>query len=328
MIRVFLLFILFFCSACENKPLTHFKGWAMTMPYRIVIGKKLTKKEQNKVLNIIYDSFKEVDLIYNNWNPTSEISLFNNSETTEWIEISPKLSRFLEKCHDYVKLSQNRFDPTIGSIFADWQQSLQKRQVLEKAHAQDSVGWNTIEIKKNALRKTHKLCKLDFCALSKGYAVDLIMEKLRENGFHNMFVEWGGEIKCSGTHPQEREWLIEIQSPEKEGLPEDFKYIHLKDQAIATSGNFMMYEWKVKEESFFHIFNPLKKRPVKKTENGPTSVTVIAPDCITADALATACMTFEELTDAITWAEKIVEKNPNITFYMVNPKQKVFKKIL
>jgi len=297
----------------------------MTMPYHIAIGEKISKKKQKKILSLIRQCFEKTDYHYNNWNPSSEISQFNQSKSLEPVNISSELSTLLYLCKQCGEMTDRRFDPTVGSIFQIWRQSLQKNQI-PKNPPNEAVGWQNIFLKNLTLQKKHLKCQLDLCGISKGYTIDLMVQKLQELGYDHFFVQWGGEISAKGHHPSGRSWKMQIRIPEAKDLPEKQTLLELKNQSIATSGNFMLHEWRAQKKSYFHIFDPIEKKPVEKK---PTfsSVSVIAPNCYLADAIATASMTFDSLENLKLWAQTIAEKNPAISFYIYCDKDKKILRI-
>lgn len=314
--RVITLFLssLFLFFSCNTPSVTtQFQGYAMTMPYRVVIGKKLTNKEKRRLNQTITNSFHTTHEVFNNWNSNSEISQINQSRSTENIPLSKTLSKLLYLCEECVSLTQGRFDPTIGSILSDWRQSLQKR-TLPKKIQEKAVGWKNLSLHPDTLKKNHPKCRLDLCAIAKGYTLDLLSAYLKDLGYENFFLEWGGEILARGTHPNKRKWKVSINTLNSPTLD-------ICNQSIATSGNFMPYKWQYKKKEYFHIFDPKTKKPLEVAPSF-TSVTVVAPSCYLADALATASMTCANLSDFRSWAQKIIKKNPDIHFYIYQDKEK------
>lgn len=163
---------------------------------------------------------------------------------------------------------------------------------LEEVKA--SVGWHFVHCVDRCFWKDSSLTALDFGGIAKGYAVDLLVEKLRAAGYQNFYVEWGGEIRTSGQHPSGRPWKVGIQ-----GL----SAIDLSNAAIATSGSYIQ-NWTVGSSSYTHIIDPNRKEPLQNSTI--TSVSVIASSCREADAIATALMLFPSKEEAQKWAQ---EKN-------------------
>jgi thiamine biosynthesis lipoprotein len=136
----------------------------------------------------------------------------------------------------------------------------------------------------HAIRKEDPLLRLDLSAIAKGYAVDQLAYLLEYRGLRNYLIEIGGEIRTAGTHSDGKPWRIGIQPP-ADGLDLEFVVVP-GDAAVATSGDYQNF-YMLAGRKVSHTIDPGSARPV---ENGLTSVSVIAPDAMQADALATTLM--------------------------------------
>src|SRR5690606_31260038 len=144
---------------------------------------------------------------------------------------------------------------------------------------------------------------LDFSAIAKGYAVDVVADLLEAQGIVNMLVEIGGELVARGVNDKGEVWKVGINRPdEKEMSNELFSIIALNDKALATSGNYRNY-YVVDSVRYSHTIDPRSGYPV---QHGLLSATVVAPDCMTADAYATALMVMGT-ENAITLLDQVEE---------------------
>ena len=150
----------------------------------------------------------------------------------------------------------------------------------------DSLG-NSIPACK--IVKNNKNAKLDFNAIAQGLAVDIIAEKLESKGAKNYFVEIGGEIRVCGLNTEGSLWRIAIDKPIENSSAEDREYqeiIMLKDKSVATSGSYRKF-YEKEGIKYSHTIDPKTGYPVQHTL---LSATVVADNCGTADAMATAFM--------------------------------------
>lgn len=298
--------------------ITTFSGVAMTIPYSIQVGADLDAKEQIIAEQIIRETFEEVDSLYNRWNPDSELSALNRLKAYEKKTLSPKLATLLEKTAEIVRVSDTLFDPTIHPLQQLWKQKLELGQEPtqeELAAVKPSLGWDKIHLENGVFWKDDSATQMDLCAIAKGYAVDLLIMRLKDKSFSSLFVEWGGEIKTAGTHPEGRPWRIFISCFGQTDPDKALAILPIIDQAIATSGTYQQ-KWQVKDKSFSHIFNRLKLSPIRVEKRQIASASVVAPDCALADALATCCLLFDSPKQALAWAEKIQKENVQIRFIM------------
>ncbi len=149
------------------------------------------------------------------------------------------------------------------------------------------VGMDMVDMSSDSLRKKKPGVQLDFSALAKGYGVDLIGTFLANRGIQHFFVDIGGEVVVSGESPRGDAWRIGISDPrDNAGLEDIQTAIPITDRAMATSGNYRnVYE--ANGVKYSHTINPQTGYPERSSL---LSATVLAANCMQADALATACM--------------------------------------
>lgn len=324
--------VLFMLSSCQSEshfPLsprnfpTHFSQNIMTIDYHIMIGDPLTASDQLKVQHVIDSTFKEIDAIYNKWNPLSEISQLNRLPAHTPILLSPQLNQFLERIDQLVKYSDGRFDPTVEPIQHLWQTKLEQKTCPTEQEInalKPCIGWHTLQIADGFFTKTDARTQLDLGGVAKGYCIDLLIERLHQIGLHSLYVEWGGEIRTFGFHPSNRPWRIFISRLGSPDPTQAIAEIDLIDRALATSGDYFQY-WKAlndrgEEKVYCHIFNPLTLAPLEVKANSIASASLLALDCMTADALAKVLMLFDSIEEAQMWIGKMQEQFPYFAYWI------------
>ncbi|MCH9609477.1 MAG: hypothetical protein S4CHLAM45_09990 [Chlamydiales bacterium] len=288
--KILLLLLLTGCSLKEQNSNTYsVEKYVMDMPLCVQVEKK------GDLDSIINQTFDEVDRIYNNWNPSSEISDINNLKAFELFEVSPQLALFLGKVDQIVHLTEGRFDPTVNALQKLWKKELKRGKIPSDeqiATAQEGLGWSKVHLKGSTLYKENSQTTLDLSGIAKGYAVDLLAERLYDAGFKSVYVNWGGEIRTLGLHPSGREWRIALLGTE---------VVKTINQAIATSGSYLQL-WKVEGKFYTHLIDPFKKEPLY---NHPlSSASVLLEDCMTADAIATTLMLFNSVSEGEEWFKR------------------------
>jgi thiamine biosynthesis lipoprotein len=150
------------------------------------------------------------------------------------------------------------------------------------------VGYKNILLSNNSVYKTLDNCMLDFSAIAKGYAVDEVSALLNKLSIQQYVVEIGGEVYASGKKINGEEWSVGIEKPTfEENLTKSISYaIPLYNKAIATSGNYRNWN-PYQGKKIGHEINPHTGYPI---ETDIISASVIANDCMSADAYATAFM--------------------------------------
>ena len=157
------------------------------------------------------------------------------------------------------------------------------------------------------------MIKLDFNAIAQGYSVDLIAFFLESKGISNYLVEIGGEVLAKGKKENETLWSIGIEKPysNKDSEQKLQEIINISNKAIATSGSYRKY-YEENGLRFSHTINPKTGEP---SRNNLLSVTVMADDCMTADAYATAFMVM-----GLEKSLLMLENNHNLQAYFISSK--------
>ena len=234
---------------------------------------------------------RSVELELSMFDSLSTVSRFNRGET---VAVSSMLAEVLDVSRDVWRRSAGAFDPTVAPAVELWgfgRRRLPEGWVPDSASV-DSVralvGLETVLLTDNGRLKAAGNCAgLDFSAIAKGLGVDCVAAMLRRNGCNDYIVEIGGEIAVSGLSPRRRPWRVQIDSPAS-GFDghEALRLIEAHNCAIATSGNYRNY----RETGRGRVGHTIDPRTCFPAVTPTLSATVIAPTCIVADALATACM--------------------------------------
>jgi len=228
------------------------------------------------------------------YDPGSDISRFNNYEDTTAFEVSTAFINVIEEALQVYQTSGEAFDITVAPLVNLWGFGTKGHRVSPPTQEEISsvlknVGSRYLVIKgENLIKKKIPALQLDLSAIAKGYGVDVVSRVLRDEGFENFMVEIGGEVCTRGNKAGGEFWKIGIDAPNLHSLPgQNIQAIlELKDIAVATSGDYRNY-FEYNGKIYSHTINPHTGFPV--THN-LASVTVVAQNCMEADALATALM--------------------------------------
>lgn len=315
-----LVFLLGSCSgkAHDARGVTTLSGNAMTIDYRITFGEVLSPQKIQQTRSIINLTFDEVNSLYNQWNPSSDISALNGLKAGERVAPTAPLYQLLLFVNEIVSLSNGRYDPTVEPLRKLWMGHLDKGSIpnaQEVADIAPAIGWEKVHLQDGLFWKDSDELKLTLDSVSKGLCIDMILERLRAAGYPSVLVEWGGELRATGQHPEGRPWRVFIRRLGS-NLPEDsIADLALVDSAVATSGDYLQY-WTVDGVSYFHVFDAKRLQPLTIHSTSVASSTVVAPTCALADALATTLMCFENMESARDWAEQMQERFPQTAFWL------------
>jgi FAD:protein FMN transferase len=243
----------------------------------------------------------------NTYDPSSEVSVFNNSAKGTAVDL-PYLVPPLLAAREVHASSNGAFDPTVMPLVDAWGFGPGKRVKLDSADVDSIlvfVGFEKVIIGKDSIKKTDPRTQLDFGGIGQGYGADVVTDFLKSKGIRNMLVEVGGEGMAVGTNLKSgKAWEIGILDPNSTSENQFFKaYVSLSDRAFTTSGNYFNFH----EENgikYSHTIDPATGFPAKKAI---LSASVFAENCTMADAWGTAFMVMghEE-------AMRIVKKHPEM----------------
>ena len=139
-----------FVAACQSVPsvprqgCSHFQGQALTMPYHVIIGETLSTDQKKEVLAIVERTFREIDEIFNIYNPSSEISRLNAAPSNAYYALSAPLEETLAFCDKIVQLSGHRFDPTIEPLFRLWKEGINVSRAPSNRSTKNTLGCNRL----------------------------------------------------------------------------------------------------------------------------------------------------------------------------------------
>lgn len=284
-------------------------GYAQGTTYQI---KYITEEEQD--WQPAFDSiFLEVDRSMSTYREASLINTINRGDTL--VEVDSLFKQVLDKSLEIAAETGGAFDPTVGPLVRYYGFDKEERRDIDLS-ALDSIrahtGYENIRVEGRKVGLPAGF-RLDFNAIAQGFTVDAISRFLEERGVGDYMVEVGGELRARGTNIDDQVWRIGIDKPTEElDRERGFQIIvALKDNSLATSGNYRKF-W-VDEETgikYAHTIDPRSGLPAR---NRLLSISVITPECMEADAYATACMVMG-LEDA----RKFVNQKPGLEAYFIS----------
>ncbi len=220
--------------------------------------------------------------------PDSELSQFNQRDSL--VYDLPYMLPVLRKSQEVYERSGGAFDPTVGPLVNVWgfgPEGATPKDSIDINQLLHLIGFDKITFDEEMVRKSRLGVYLDFSAIAKGYAVDVVADLLEDKGIVDMLVEIGGELVARGVNDKGEIWKVGINQPDEEHLGNElFSIVALDNKALATSGNYRNY-YIVDSVRYSHTIDPRTGYPV---QHGLLSATVVASDCMTADAYATALM--------------------------------------
>lgn len=228
------------------------------------------------------------------WEPDSVISRFNRARPGAWIALPAEFSRVLHCALRVAEITGGALDPAAGRLVDLWGFGPERRyhqpgfslpDAAALLQARSHGGWGHLEFDPHAMRLYQPGgLRLDLSAIAKGFAVDAVSEYLSAHDTAHHLVEIGGELRGSGMKPDGQPWWVDVE-PGSDSRTTQTR-IALHDLSVATSGDYQQ-SFQVAGRHYSHTIDPRTGEPI---DNGVTSVTVIHPACMEADAWSTALM--------------------------------------
>ena len=283
--RFFLVIFFLLFTNCSNNHASSIiiTGNTMGTTYSITILDSITN--ENHLKKSIDKRLNDISMIFSTYLDSSEISKVNRFNGQK-IHISDTFANVLNKALYYCNLSNGSYDITIGPLMNLWGFSnIDKNDIPNNkmiANTLSEIGYDKIILDKNTLFKNNNI-KIDLNSIAKGYAVDQISLFLDNNDIYDYLVEIGGEVRTNNVNRKDG-WIVGVQHPSSDEI---IKKISLDNLSMATSGSYNNY-FTFNNIEYSHILNPNTGYPFHFRT---VSATIIADNCIDADAYATLAMT-------------------------------------
>jgi thiamine biosynthesis lipoprotein len=253
--------------------------------------------------------FQAVNTSMSTYIPNSDISRINKGDST--IVVDDMFREVLAISREVYNETNGYFDPTVGILVNAWGFGPGTQTIMDSAEVKTLkafVGLDKIKITEDfKIFKEAVEIQLDFNAIAKGYAIDRLAAYLDKKELQNYLIEVGGEIVAKGENRiKSQKWVVGIDDPQVT-LGRQLKItLNLKDEALASSGNYRKYRIdSLTSQKYVHTIDP--KTGFTKNSN-VLAASVIAPSCAVADAYATAFMAMDlDMSIALLESNKMLE---------------------
>lgn len=243
--------------------------------------------DRNRAEGAIGQALEEaarLDHLLSNYRPSSEWSKVNRQAAQGPVAVSEELYALLKACQSYSAASDGAFDITVGPLMKIWGFYKRDGKIPHRAEirtAMENVGYRQIQLddRDRTVRFARSGVEMDPGGIGKGYAVDRMVEVLKQEGITSAFITAATSSTYGlGSPPSEkRGWRVSIRHPRE--ASKQVEEVFLRDQSLSTSGS---------QEKFFeaggriysHIMNPATGYP----SEGRLQVSVLAPRTIDSEA--------------------------------------------
>ena len=274
----------------------------------------ITYQSDKPLKEEIEAELKKVDMALSPFNKESTITHVNNNDDVKAGD-DKMFREVFELAQTISKATDGAFDITVAPLVNAWGFGF-KNGIEPDAKQVDSlkalIGYEKVSLGSDGkVRKADPRMMLDCSAIAKGYGVDAVGKYLESQGISNYMVEIGGEVRVRGFNPRGELWHVGINKPNDDpaSISNDIEQvIQITQLAMATSGNYRNY-YEKDGKKYAHTIDPHTGYPV---QHSILSSTVIAQDCATADAYATAFMVL-----GMDEAKKVLAKHPELMAFFI-----------
>lgn len=289
----------------QTTPYQHNTGFIFGTTYSI------TYQNNRDLQAEIEAEMNEVDAALSPFNKRSIITAVNNNHQ---VKLNQKFMQVFNLAENISHETDGAFDITVAPLVNEWGFGFRKG-VNPTKHVIDSlrqiVGYQKVALINGKVVKKDPRINLDCSGIAKGYGSDCVANLLRRHGIENFMVEIGGEIVTAGVNPDRVPWKIGVTKPVDNPTQQNGELqtvLNVTDKAMATSGNYRNFYYKGGRK-YAHTIDPKTGYPV---QHNILSSTVIADNCATADAYATAFMVL-----GLNKAKAILQRHPELMAYFI-----------
>lgn len=272
-------------SGCTSETIYHYyEGPIFGTGFHITYATRANRSLDQKILK----KLNEFNHSLSTYDPGSVISRVNQNDST--VRLDKYFTTVFNRSTEISDLTGGTFDITVAPLVNAWGFGFAGKKEMNQSRIDSLLaltGYRKVHLEDGRVVKEDPRIMLDCSAIAKGYGVDVVSEYLELLGVKDYLVEIGGEMRCKGLNPKGKMWRVGIDKPLESLITRKIQeVVQVTDMAIATSGNYRRFyiENGVK---YAHTIDPSTGYPAR---SNLLSATVMADDCMTADAFATAFM--------------------------------------
>jgi FAD:protein FMN transferase len=249
---------------------------------RLLMGTFWVVTSPNKQASaIVFSEASRIEQLLSKYMPASEISQLNRLGK---LKVSADTFYIIKKSLEFYRLTQGAFDISVAPLVDLWGFTNQEFQVPGDDKIRDVlklVGSDKIILHEKDSMVEFKIpgMRIDLGAIAKGFALDCAVKKLKESNITSCLINAGGQVYALGDQ-YGKNWKIAIRGPAKSEIAGT---LELKNKSASTSGNYEQFFLK-NGKRYCHIIDPRSGYPA---DTQITSLTVVAEQGLTADALST-----------------------------------------
>jgi FAD:protein FMN transferase len=230
---------------------------------------------------------RRLDSLLSTWRDDSEIAHLNHAAPHHPVPLSAEVYQWLQEAARWSRLTQEAFDPSVGSLVDAWDLRGRGRVPssgqLEVARSSAGLGHFVFDRKAGTALRTKSGAWIDTGGFGKGVALREAGRVLIGEGVHSAILNFGGQVLVLGTDRDGSDWKVPVAHPSRRTEP--VVWLHCRDRSVSTSSQSERFVT-IEARRFGHVLDPRTGRPVPAWG----SATVVAEDPAVADMLSTALL--------------------------------------
>jgi thiamine biosynthesis lipoprotein len=240
------------------------------------------RERLHRAVSAAFDEVSRLERLMSNFMPETELSRINQQAGAAPVAVSRELLWVIGRSLFFSRLSDGAFDISFASVGKLW--NFRAGVIPDPAAVKAQLPF--VDYRQIRVDQEHSTVflparemEIGLGGIGKGYAMDRAMAVLNAHGVRNAMVMAGGDTLIRGTNGDDF-WRVGLRDPDKaDGI---LAVLPLDDQAISTSGDYERFF--VKDGvRYHHILDTTTGYPATQSR----SVTILAPDAVTSDALST-----------------------------------------
>ena len=272
-----ILFSLFLSLGCTKKTpeMTSIQGEVFGSYYILKYRGDLEREKIKKELN---EFFKDFNASFSTYQDDSVISIFNKAPANQRLIVSVEFIELMKIARTLHQQTEGAFDPTLAPVIKAWgfggadDKKIPTAKELEKAKSLVNFNYIQWDEREVSVWKTKDGVQLDVNAFAPGFAADLIGKILEKHNITNYMIDISGEFVVRGDKGNNQKWVIGIEKPSESKGEAIQAIITVKDESIATSGNYRQF-FDENGKRLSHIIDPRTGRPVDHTIASASAIT-------------------------------------------------------
>ena len=279
--------LLLFIVGCDKTPHSHHE---QIVALGTIVDIKLYDVDEKLAHQASIDIANTMNTINERWHAwkPSQLTRINDALAKgESLDLDPEGFQLLSTAQALSQQSNGLFHPGLGNLIQLWGFQHDEAPTGPPPSSSKIQAWldqqetmDKLLLENNNAKLASGEMKLDLGGFAKGLAVDLAIDRMKELGINNAIINAGGDLRAIGSKG-DKPWRIGVRDPRSNNILASIET--QGDESIFTSGDYERF-FMHNGQRYHHLLDPRTGKPAQKT----TSVTIIHPDAITADAAATA----------------------------------------